>query len=307
MFRSVMSHCCWSRFSSSLREQQAIPLSTAVVVACLFGLLGGRAHEQAMPSCMYRRVGSRAFLSDAVAEMLFAGATEHDALEVWKEGSLNWELFSAPVPPPQTHLDADDAGVYIDAARHLTRVARACAHFMRAPRARGLLEPQWPRGQRCHDATLGQLVSTTLRRYAGANGDGQPEVPGEVREMGEMREQEVREQQQNAVPLLACAIIERRLFGLYHHLHQEFPKSQCPNLILYTNQARALTFQNFLQCFIHLVIFFTRLGPWTDREGAAARGRERGVGPGKHERRRACCAKCCKTRPSQEILKSPLR
>jgi hypothetical protein len=195
------------------------------VVACLFGFLEGWAHEQAMPPYMCRRAGSRAFLSDAVAEMLlFPCATEHDAIEVWKQGSLNWEMFSAPVPPPQTHLDADDAGVYIDAARHLTRVARACAHFMRAPRARGLLEPNWPRGQRCHDATLGQLVSTTLRWYAKANGDGQPEVPGEVREVGEMRQQEVREQQQNAVPLLACAIIERRLFDLYHHLHQEIVK-----------------------------------------------------------------------------------
>ena len=95
--------------------------------------------------------GARVFLSGTVAAMIYGeeesesdkSVRDGDCFapgEVWKDGSLNWELLSVPVPPPQNI--GTEFGIYIDAARHLRRVARACARFLRMQKARNLLSNQ---------------------------------------------------------------------------------------------------------------------------------------------------------------------
>ncbi len=95
------------------------------------------------PSC-----GARAFLSQSVAAVLY-GETEADSHHtsfshfqhtsfshfqvVLEDGTFNFQLLSAPVPPPQDV--GQEPGIYTDAAIYLRHIAKACSHFFSSPMA----------------------------------------------------------------------------------------------------------------------------------------------------------------------------
>jgi hypothetical protein len=177
------------------------------------------------PSC-----GARAFLSQSVTAVLY-GETEADSHHtsvshsqlVLEDGTFNFQLLSAPVPPPK---DVGlEQGIYADAARYLRHIAKACSHFFSSPVAREKLGAQklseLVQGS-CHARALQQIVLITLERYDGTL--KREELRGLVEtevdeEEAKVTASEVAEQQRVIAPLLACCIIERSLFDLYHHMH----------------------------------------------------------------------------------------
>ena len=57
-----------------------------------------------------------------------------------QSGTFTWELLSSPVPPPEDL--GQGIGIYLGAAWHLRRVAKACSQFMRNAHARDVLGTQ---------------------------------------------------------------------------------------------------------------------------------------------------------------------
>ena len=179
------------------------------------------------PSC-----GARAFLSQTVAAVLY-GETEADSHHtndshfqhhavVLEDGTFNFQLLSAPVPPPKDV--GQEHGIYTDAARYLRHISKACSHFFSSPMAREKLGVQklseLVQGS-CHARVLQQIVLITLQRYDGTL--KREEILGivekeEDEEEAKVTAAEVAEQQRVIAPLLACCIIERSLFDLYHHM-----------------------------------------------------------------------------------------
>ena len=176
------------------------------------------------PSC-----GARAFLSQSITAVLY-GETEADSHHtsvshcqlVLEDGTFNFQLLSAPVPPPKDV--GQEHGIYTDAARYLRHIAKACSHFFSSPMAREKLGVQklseLVQGS-CHARALQQIVLITLQRYDGTL--KREELRGLVEtevdeEEAKVTAAEVAEQQRVIAPLLACCIIERSLFDLYHHM-----------------------------------------------------------------------------------------
>jgi hypothetical protein len=176
------------------------------------------------PSC-----GARAFLSQSVTAVLY-GETEADSHHtsvshfqlVLEDGTFNFQLLSAPVPPPK---DVGlEHGIYTDAARYLRHLAKACSHFFSSPMAREKLGVQklseLVQGS-CHARALQQIVLITLERYGGTLKREELRVPVETEvdeKEAKVTAAEVAKQQRVIAPLLACCIIERSLFDLYHHM-----------------------------------------------------------------------------------------
>jgi hypothetical protein len=179
------------------------------------------------PSC-----GARAFLSQSVTAVLY-GETEADSHHnsfsyfqhhevVLEDGTFNFQLLSAPVPPPK---DVGlEHGIYADAAKYLRHIAKACSHFFSSPMAREKLGVQklseLVQGS-CHARALQQIVLITLERYGGTLKREELRVLVETEvdeEEAKVTAAEVAEQQRVIAPLLACCIIERSLFDLYHHM-----------------------------------------------------------------------------------------
>ena len=166
------------------------------------------------------------FLSNTVSVMLF-GERDSAACEVetgselcavvLPDGSFNWLVFSAPLPSPRDV--GHELDIHIVAASYLRRVARACADFFRSPAATIVSQAvQALVKERTHAPTLEHLLHLLLATYSThAEDPVRQQGRGTGQSTGEVDTETVEEQQQVAAPLLACSILERELFDLYHH------------------------------------------------------------------------------------------
>jgi len=166
------------------------------------------------------------FLSTTVSVMLFGEGdsavceveTVSELCEVvLPDGSFNWLVFSAPLPPPRDV--GHELDIHIVAASYLRRVARACADFFRSPAATIVSQAvQALVKERTHAPTLEHLLLLLLAAYSTHAEDPICQQGRETgQSTGEVDTETVEEQQQVAAPLLACSILERELFDLYHH------------------------------------------------------------------------------------------